>query len=78
MMLTLKLIGLALEVTNSHESKKKKDNSEKTDEEKYEDEFNRIDQLTFTDIFHYSFNYVGVLTGMFVKNIFGFKCSENL
>ncbi|XP_019871648.2 lysophospholipid acyltransferase 7 [Aethina tumida] len=67
MMLTLKLIGLALEVTNSHESKKKKDNSEKTDEEKYEDEFNRIDQLTFTDIFHYSFNYVGVLTGPYYK-----------
>jgi lysophospholipid acyltransferase 7 len=62
MMLTLKLVGLAFEVNTTYNSQKKRDNSEKSQNEKDEDEANRIDP-TCVDIFHYAFNYVGVLTG---------------
>lgn len=62
MMLTLKLVGLAFEINTSSEIKKKRDASIKTDEEKSEAEANFVDP-TAIDIFHYAFNYVGVLTG---------------
>lgn len=61
-MLTLKLVGLAFEINTSSEIKKKRDASSKTDEEKSEAEANIVDP-TPIDIFHYAFNYVGVLTG---------------
>jgi lysophospholipid acyltransferase 7 len=66
MMLTLKLVGLAFEVNTTYNSQKKRDNSEKSQNEKDEDEANRIDP-TCVDIFHYAFNYVGVLTGPYYR-----------
>ncbi|RZC27664.1 lysophospholipid acyltransferase 7 [Asbolus verrucosus] len=66
MMLTLKLVGLAFEVNTTYESKEKLDNSNKSQKEKIEDETNSVDP-SFTDIFHYSFNYIGVLTGPYYR-----------
>lgn len=51
MILTLKLVGLAFEVHRSY-----RDLSDKTNM------YDIIDP-NFVDIFHYSFNYIGVLTG---------------
>lgn len=62
MVLSLKLIGLAFEVNSIYLSKKKKDNAEKTIEEKLEEKSNEFD-LNLMDILHYSFNYIGVLAG---------------
>ncbi|KAJ8945254.1 hypothetical protein NQ318_016674 [Aromia moschata] len=59
MMLTLKLIVLIL-------PKKKRDLSEKTEEEKYEDKTCDIN-LEFLDVFYYAFNYCGVLTGPYFR-----------
>ncbi|CAH0563559.1 unnamed protein product [Brassicogethes aeneus] len=67
MILTLKLVGLSLEVSSSHENKKRKDSSSKSEEEKYEEKHNDIDNLKFIDILHYSFNYVGILTGPYYR-----------
>lgn len=64
MMLTLKLIGLAFEVNSSYTTKKKKDEGNKSDEEKLEDESMHID-VKFLDVFYYVYNYCGVLTGNF-------------
>lgn len=57
MILTLKLVGLAFEVNQSHCAKPK------TEEEKEADRYQKVNP-NFTDIIHYSFNYIGVLTGM--------------
>lgn len=57
MMLTLKLVGLAFEINSSYQYKKKSD-ADKTAEEKLDDI-----NPGLIDIFHYSFNYIGVLTG---------------
>lgn len=61
--MTLKLVGLAFEVNTSYQLKKDRNNPHKTHEEKLEDETNDIDP-GFIDIFHYTFNYIGVLTGI--------------
>ncbi|EFA08021.2 lysophospholipid acyltransferase 7 [Tribolium castaneum] len=66
MILTLKLVGLAFEVNSTHNSRKKRDTSEKNQEERDEDEANRIEP-TCLDIIHYAFNYVGVLTGPYYR-----------
>lgn len=58
MILTLKLVGLAFEVNSVYLSNKKKDDDD--------EEYNRINP-TFDDIIHYSFNYIGVLTGTIHK-----------
>ncbi|XP_030764555.1 lysophospholipid acyltransferase 7 [Sitophilus oryzae] len=66
MILTLKLVGLAFEVNSSHINTKKKDEAKKTNEEIAQNELHNID-LTFLDIFCYSINYIGVLTGPYYK-----------
>lgn len=66
MMLTLKLIGLAFEVNSSYNSKKKRDEGNKSEEEKLEDELMDID-VQFLDVFYYVYNYCGILTGIFNK-----------
>ncbi|CAH1098508.1 unnamed protein product [Psylliodes chrysocephalus] len=66
MMLTLKLVGLAFEVNTSFESKKKKDDAIKTEEQQLEDETQQF-ELGFTDVFCYVFNYCGVLTGPYFR-----------
>lgn len=72
MMLTLKLVGLAFEVNSSYQSKKKLDEAEKSVEEKLQNKFNYVDP-GFMDIVHYSFNYVGVLTGRYIISIYSFN-----
>ncbi|KAF5295178.1 hypothetical protein FQR65_LT10566 [Abscondita terminalis] len=59
MILTLKLVGLAYEVNSSYSLKK---NVEKS----LEDESNLINP-NLIDIFHYAFNYIGVLTGPYYR-----------
>ncbi|CAG9863117.1 unnamed protein product [Phyllotreta striolata] len=66
MMLTLKLVGLAFEVNTHFESKKKKDEAIKTEEQHLEDETLHFD-LSFADVFCYAFNYCGVLTGPYFR-----------
>ncbi|XP_063904142.1 lysophospholipid acyltransferase 7 [Zophobas morio] len=66
MMLTLKLVGLAFEVNSTYNAQKKRDTSEKSQDEKDEDEANKIEP-NCADIFHYAFNYVGVLTGPYYR-----------
>lgn len=64
MILTLKLVGLAFEVNQTYLAKKKrKESSETVDKDLIlKEEYNAVEP-TFLNIFHYSFNYVGVLTG---------------
>lgn len=66
MMLTLKVIGLAFEVNSSYESKKKRHEGTKTDEEKLQDKLCDID-VEFLDVFYYVYNYCGVLTGPYFR-----------
>lgn len=66
MILTLKLVGLAFEVNSSYQIKKKRDIGMRPPEEKLEDELNDINP-GFMEIFHYSFNYIGVLTGPYYR-----------
>ncbi|GJQ81851.1 hypothetical protein Trydic_g9878 [Trypoxylus dichotomus] len=66
MIMTLKLVGLAFEVNSSYQLKKKRDTANKTVEEKLEDETNDINP-SLLDIFHYTFNYIGVLTGPYYR-----------
>lgn len=62
MMLTLKLIGLAFEVNTADSAKKAKD------EKLSKEEINYLQiEPCFIDIFHYAFNYAGVLTGPYYK-----------
>lgn len=66
MLLTLKLVGLAFEVNQTYISKargqeKNGDNEDLVLKEQY----NAVEP-NFLDILHYSFNYVGVLTGKVV------------
>lgn len=60
-MLTLKLVGLAFEINSSYLLRRSK-GTEKTIEERLEDESNEINP-NFIEILHYTFNYIGVLTG---------------
>lgn len=70
MMLTLKIIGLAFEAHQSFNLKNKKqdNNQDQLDVSKNEEQIFEMDrynfELTFADIFHYIFNYCGVLTGI--------------
>lgn len=66
MMLTLKMVGLAFELNTSYTSKKKIDKSDKTVEEQLKTESIEFD-LTFIEVFHYAFNYIGVLTGPYFR-----------
>lgn len=60
MILTLKLVGLAFEINQNYISKP--ENTDKTEEEKAKCQYQQINP-GFIDILHYSFNYIGVLTG---------------
>lgn len=62
MILTLKLVGLAFEVNKSYLLQHRENTGKKSEDELAEEEYNLVDP-TFLDICHYSFNYVGVLTG---------------
>lgn len=65
MMLTLKLVGLAFEVNQTYLAKKKRLEGSSSSEDKdlvLKEEYNAVDP-SFLDIVHYSFNYIGVLTG---------------
>lgn len=70
MIITLKLIGLAFEVRdNAIRTKKLKDGDELGDEDTYRQFINP----TIIDVFHYTFCYVGVLTGKCLK-----KCLQSV
>lgn len=62
MILTLKLVGLAFEVNKSYQLQRKENIKDRNEDEQVELEYSIINP-TFLDIWHYSFNYVGVLTG---------------
>lgn len=69
MMITLKLVGICFEV---HDTWKKRGMLKKSESE--EDKKNLVIQLKYEevdpspmDVFHYAFNYVGVLTGPYYK-----------
>lgn len=64
MMMTLKLVGLAFDVNSVYLSKK--DKSQKTPEQVLQDENNDINP-TFLEMFHYTFNYTGILTGPYCR-----------
>lgn len=64
MILTLKLVGLAFEVHDSEVANKEKDMD---DLPPVEVESTRIATPSFLDIFHYTFCYIGVLTGPYFK-----------
>uniref|UniRef100_A0A182RIP9 Lysophospholipid acyltransferase 7 n=1 Tax=Anopheles funestus TaxID=62324 RepID=A0A182RIP9_ANOFN len=75
MILTLKLVGLAFEVNNAYTKAKTIDESKKAstgidNQAQPAAELNDADRallkLNMLDIFHYSFNYVGVLTGPYI------------
>lgn len=62
MILTLKLVGLAFE-RNTFQHKRHIHEGDHKDSE-HDSEFGKAMQhLTFIDIFHYCFNFIGVLTG---------------
>uniref|UniRef100_A0A1B6C1Y2 Lysophospholipid acyltransferase 7 n=1 Tax=Clastoptera arizonana TaxID=38151 RepID=A0A1B6C1Y2_9HEMI len=65
MILTLKLVGLAYEVHDSQMAAKEKDLTD--DSSNFEMESNRIAVPSFVDVFHYTFCYMGVLTGPYFK-----------
>lgn len=73
MMLTLKIIGLAFETHQSYnlENNKRMNSQDQPDDIKNEEQIFEMDRynfkLTFADIFHYIFNYCGVLTGMILS-----------
>ncbi|KAK9885176.1 hypothetical protein WA026_010685 [Henosepilachna vigintioctopunctata] len=62
MILTLKIVGLAFEVNRSYVNSK--DHGENKDVE--EKDYNKINP-GYVDIFHYCFNYMGVLTGPYYR-----------
>lgn len=64
MLLTLKLVGLAFEVNQTFLTNKKREASGEGVEKDtvLKEQYNAV-QPNFLDIIHYSFNYIGVLTG---------------
>ncbi|XP_044731944.1 lysophospholipid acyltransferase 7 [Chrysoperla carnea] len=65
MMLTLKLVGLAFELNTAYNAKHTKQDGKVT---LSDDKIEYLQkQPTFVDIWHYAFNYVGVLTGPYYK-----------
>ncbi|XP_046687270.1 lysophospholipid acyltransferase 7-like isoform X1 [Homalodisca vitripennis] len=65
MILTLKLVGLAFEVHDTAMAEKVRDSSD--DSPQIEVEASRVAPPSLLDIFHYSFCYIGVLTGPYFK-----------
>lgn len=64
MMLTLKLVGLAFEIHDSYMTKKSKGSGDSAIQE---DNAAQDVNPGYLDIFHYSFTYVGVLTGPYYR-----------
>lgn len=62
MLLTLKLVGLAFEVNQTYLKKAKKEENSDNKDLILKEQYNAVEP-NFIDIFHYSFNYIGVLTG---------------
>jgi len=65
MVMVLKLVGLAFDVNRSYLAHKA-NSTDKTEEHRLEEK-SEIINPTFTDIFHYTFNYIGILTGPFIR-----------
>jgi lysophospholipid acyltransferase 7 len=74
MILTLKLVGLAFEVNAAHLKatqlvKMEKESPDAIDEAmKLQTADEALLKLSLVDIVHYSFNYIGVLTGKFAMS----------
>lgn len=70
MILTLKLVGLAFEVNNAYTKSKTVADGQKDTAAVAQPSLTEADRallkLSMLDIFHYSFNYVGVLTGPYI------------
>ncbi|CAK1596056.1 unnamed protein product [Parnassius mnemosyne] len=75
MIIVLRVVGVAFEINGSwiavgkakkqdHEDKNKTDSKGVSDKD---DEFLELINPSFTDLFHYSFNYVGLLTGPYYR-----------
>lgn len=73
--LDIQLVGLAFEVNTAHS------NSETllTDDAAQKHELETFGQLSFVDIMHYGFNYIGVLTGIWnTRHILLIVAEQNL
>lgn len=67
MILTLKLVGVAFEKNESYLKIKQRDEgSTKVEITDYDVE---IQSISVSELFHYSFNYIGVLTGNTISKI---------
>jgi len=64
MLLTLKLVGLSFEVHDSYLIKLKQKDDTKPD---VKDNYKMIFQPTIVEVFHYTFCYIGILTGPYFK-----------
>jgi len=69
MILTLKMMGLAFEVHDSHKTaiKRKKDDPDKGDDVVLEDRYRSVTSPSLLNIFHYGFAHSGVLTGPYYR-----------
>lgn len=68
MLLTLKMVGLSLEVSETSQTKRKLTAPDCKDEEKPELQLSlqfRGVKPSFIDVIHYAFSHVGILTGKF-------------
>lgn len=65
MIIVLRVVGVAFEINGSWLAmKNKKEESIKNEKEK-DDDFVEIINPDLSDLFHYSFNYIGLLTGLY-------------
>lgn len=62
-LLSVQLIGLAFEVHDTALADKKKDSADYSPEIELESEATRVVPPDILDVYHYSFCYIGVLTG---------------
>jgi len=72
MLLTLKMVGLALEVSETSQTKRKLTAPDCKDEEKPELQLSlqfRGVKPSFIDVIHYAFSHVGILTGKFTLKL---------
>lgn len=74
MIIVLRVVGVAFEINGSWLAvgkAKKNENKEENKEEKVkDDDFLEIINPDFQDLFHYSFNYIGLLTGKLIWMLF--------
>jgi len=68
MILTLKMVGLAFEVSDTQQLKDQKRRQDDVDNElELKLRFQGVARPDFSDVFHYAFCYIGVLTGPYYK-----------